>query len=1284
MPNHDEMFLSDPAANQPKANEQTPQPLRINKQNSGGGAASGTGVSGGEPSQQWAQYRVPPSSFGAPMSPPPTGPLPYPDQRRQPTPSATGQRAPSRTATPHDPMIAEEGRAFGPPGADRRTSMNSDASSGAGSGHSSRRARFDANDPHRPTLGGYGASSPPQSSRLAARRGAPQPMTIPPDSPGGPEPPEKSDDEDEESGTLFQIPPMRKASAPPQPTTDTDYQQQFYPPPMGATPPKPVGSSGGLHIPNPAGINRLSSTASTSTTRASRGSPPPPETPATDFVPGAGLSGIEARYAASGIPGTGTLNEMQAQSAAAAARRAHYIAPQPRQGTLQAPARAPQAHPAASGRWSPTERPGSAPHGPPIAFQGNEEVEDTRSVSSRSSQPTYPRPPQPSTSPADNHLDTGMDRLNVHDEPPPAYSPPVAGSASSAYPNEKGRYANNASPAGSAASGAKSTTQDPNLGQHPAFSSGNLPGQLAVSPQPGPSSSNGAPHGLTPVNTAQANQSVSPGPAGAGPASPPPLPEGWIAHLDSSSGQYYYIHLPTQSTQWEFPKGPTPLSLQEPTSPVGSFANPFASPTSSMFKQPLQSPGFGPVLQTANYDRQSMMSMNSLASPTSTHFTGPPPTAGIDLYKIQPTNGVYFGPYLRYTNMDLERGLWLGSILLITDAAQPPTIHIHQSTDLSPNPRQLKAHPIYSHQRYIFYRYDIDLTMEQDHAAKWTYAITSHLGCTRYEFIVAGRYETSWRFVAHSGNDFALNVSANERTKLGGLGTMWKDVLLKHQECGGFHTQIGLGGQIYADRLWKDIPALKQWTQTSGKENRKNAPWTPKMDEDVTHAYFHYYTSHFDQQHIREAFAQIPQVCCLDDHDIFDGYGSYPEYMQQSHVFKNLGRIGIDMYILFQHHTTHEILRAVNNDIDLFTITGQGWHFVKYFGPAVVLVGPDTRSERNTSQVMAGPTYQGLFPKVAVLPPSVQHCIWLFPVPIVYPRLEAVEQMASTVATGKKVVTGGFNMLGKVAGGVAGVVGAKGVINSGFDGVKKAVGKSGLMQGVLSPFGEIDMLDELRDLWTHESKVCIPFKFVRPVQAPSTNSRPHLGFGTHIHHPDITRHRPQQIATHDLSLRQRERLRSRAGPRSRPPVRPQDHVPAHLRLDRQRADAQLRHQTAAPQQAALHPGQRPPQQLPAAHGHQGGHDGDLQRGRRWAAARASPPHGPPQLPRLRRVRPGDRAGRLRGQHDPRPRERRRPPESRGRLHGPGRRRLRAADEVRAGDCAELGVRTVDEASPHLF
>ncbi|KAG8525402.1 uncharacterized protein KY384_009046 [Bacidia gigantensis] len=839
-----------------------------------------------------------------------------------------------------------------------------------------------------------------------------------------------------------------------------EYHQQYWPPPGSANGGQAPGSSN-LNLPDPAGVNRLASTASTSTTKAQRGSPPPPETPivAPGEVPG---GGIEARYAAAGIAGTSTLNSLQAQNAAAQQRANNY----PKPDSLDQ-------RPEPIRRWTPTEQPGSQPHGPPTVYQGPGEAMNSPPIESPMPQGHMVSPQTAQSSggrigPDTVALEQDMHRMHVSASPPPAYSPSNSHAATvQGYPNEKQSRPVPAAAAagigmGSAAGAAVVTAATPQSAHpdHPAFANDPRP-ESSASQRPEQTFAT-AQHGAS----QQLKPSSSPANDGVGPAAPPPLPEGWIAHLDPNSGHYYYIHLPTQSTQWEFPKGPTPLNLNEPLSPTGSvsYHNPLASPGLSVLSgKPLASPGMQPA--TPGY-AESIMS----ATPTVAGFTGPPPSAGVDMYKVAPTNGVYFGPYLRYTNMDLERGVWLGSILLVTDAPQPPTIHIHQSVDLSPNPRQLKGQGISVHQRWTFYRYDLDLQMEEEGSSKWTYAITSHLGCTRYEFLVAGKHETNWRFIATSGNDFSLNVNANERTRIGGIGYMWKDIMQKHVECGGFHTQLGLGDQIYADRIWKEIPTLKQWLAMSGKDNRKNAQWTAQHEEDVSHAYFHYYTSHFDQPFLREAFAQIPYILQLDDHEIFDGFGSYPEYMQFSHMFKNIGRIGIEMYLLFQHHTTLEILRNVSVDTDIFTITGTGWHFIKHLGPAVAVVGPDCRSERNQHQVLAGPTYQGLFPKIAMLPQSVQHCIWMISVPLIYPRLEAAEQIAHTVATGKKAVTGTYNLVGKLTSSVAGVVGAKGVVGSGFDSVKKAVGKSGLMGGILSPFGDIDMLDELRDQWTHESK----------------------------------------------------------------------------------------------------------------------------------------------------------------------------------------------------------------------
>lgn len=819
----EELFLQRPS----NSDSPTIEPLRINKRES---KSPEPGLA------QSAAFPLPPGALSSPA------PLPYPDDRPRIQQRTTNGRGPqaapvNRTTTP------EQGRAspvyHSPP-------------------------RFGSADNGRSNIPDYPSALRPRdgregqpASRLAERRAnVPKPL---PDSPG-PEAPDKEG--------LFQRMPQREGAPAQGDTrkpsqTDSnpypDYYQQYWPPPEEASASGPAPSTG-LNAPIPGSVNRLSSSASTSTTRAQRGSPPPPETPiaAPGELPG---GGIEARYAAAGIAGTSTLTSLQAQNAAAAQRAGQYFSP-PGGGAQMSGAQQqqePQQRP-----WTPTEQPGSQPHGPPTVYQGPGQASSPPPMQAPTPQGRVSSPSsQPGRGSAPTALEQDFQRMHVSASPPPAYSP-SGSAAATAYnnQNEKASHGPDAAPrngsVGAATAAGVGISVDQHNQGHPAFAN-----DARQQSQSGPSQ-----HVAQPIAQA-ATQAAKPSPAplGPGPASPPPLPEGWIAHLDPNSGQYYYIHLPTQSTQWEFPKGPTPLNLNEPLSPTLSTygGNPLASPGLSAFSgKPLASPGFQP--STPGYP-ESIMSMQS-STPTVAGFSGPPPSSGVDMYKIAPTNGVYFGPYLRYTNMDLERGIWLGSILLVTDAPQPPTIHIHQSVDLSPNPRQLKASPISQHQRWTFYRYDIDLQMDAELSAKWTYAITSHLGCTRYEFLVAGRTETNWRFIATSGNDFSLNVNANQRAALGGIGYMWKDIMQKHVECGGFHTQLGLGDQIYADRIWKEIPLLKQWLAMSGKENRKNTAWTPKHEEDVSHAYFHYYTSHFDQPYLREAFAQIPHVLQIDDHDM--------------------------------------------------------------------------------------------------------------------------------------------------------------------------------------------------------------------------------------------------------------------------------------------------------------------------------------------------------------------------------------------------------------------------------
>ncbi|KAK7739991.1 hypothetical protein SLS53_005585 [Cytospora paraplurivora] len=828
----EELFLSHPARND--GDSPTIEPLRIFKPQSPKPAADRPAGRFNYP------YPAPTSSAASSSYSKPAFPLP---------PGASSSAAPLPYPDDDDHRFASK------PARPAYTTDSRKSSAASGRAYSSGGSAS-------PAPGGYNDISPRlnlspvESTRpgLAERRGTvPKPITSP-TSPSG--------DKDE----LFAKPLQS------QKPSSTWQNKPYYPPP-GSTTSSGSGSSShtahahhqGSNTPNMQsdGMNRFPSTASNSTTRANRGSPPPPETPIVEpgNMPG---GGIEARYAAAGISGTATLTALQAQtaqSAAASQRLAHYGGQPPQQPQPTRP-------------WTPTDHQNT--HDAPTVYQGSAPVASP--TQSNFQAPSQPSVPSDESALQVSVLEQDFQRMQAS-TPPPAYTSVNPGRAST-YPAEKQRPAagrqgstNSATPpqqssaaavptssaaaagpsggkkvdtAAAVAAGLASPLMAPHNAGHPAF---------ANDPRP-TSAQNGHPvlhlqH--TPSVMSQAQ-------------SPPPLPEGWIAHLDQNSGQYYYIHLATQATQWEFPKGPNPISHEmAPLSPVGStYGNPMASPFLGG-KQSLASPSlYAP--STPGY-AESIMSV-ATATPSMAGFTGPPPSAGVDMYKVTPTNGVYFGPYLRYVNMDVENGLWLGSIMIVTDAPHPPTIHIHLSVDLSPNPRQVSPQAIYTHQRWTFYKYDLSLQMGEGGTERWTYAVTSHLGCTRYEFVVAGRHENGWRFIAHSGNDFAVSTSQNERAKLGGAGLMWKDVLQKNVECGGFHAQLGLGDQIYGDRLWREVPLLKQWLSMQGRENRKNAQWTARHEEDVSHAYFHYYTSHFDQPFLREAFAQIPHILQIDDHDM--------------------------------------------------------------------------------------------------------------------------------------------------------------------------------------------------------------------------------------------------------------------------------------------------------------------------------------------------------------------------------------------------------------------------------
>jgi hypothetical protein len=59
--------------------------------------------------------------------------------------------------------------------------------------------------------------------------------------------------------------------------------------------------------------------------------------------------------------------------------------------------------------------------------------------------------------------------------------------------------------------------------------------------------------------------------------------------------------------------------------------------------------------------------------------------------------------------------------------------------------------------------------------------------------------------------------------------------------------------------------------------------------------------------------AQIPMVNIWDDHDIIDGFGSYPRLLMSCPVFSAIGKVAFKYYLLFQHQTALEEGTRIKN-----------------------------------------------------------------------------------------------------------------------------------------------------------------------------------------------------------------------------------------------------------------------------------------------------------------------------------------------------------------------------------
>ncbi|GAA6058242.1 hypothetical protein JCM3770_007430 [Rhodotorula araucariae] len=266
-------------------------------------------------------------------------------------------------------------------------------------------------------------------------------------------------------------------------------------------------------------------------------------------------------------------------------------------------------------------------------------------------------------------------------------------------------------------------------------------------------------------------------------------------------------------------------------------------------------------------------------------------------------------------------------------------------------------------------------------------------------------FDQQFRVMYHSCNGFSGGV---DTAAFNGPDPLWRDVLRKHEEK-PIHVMVGGGDQIYNDPLTRE-PEIAPWINETDVAKKIAAPFTDEMKFALDRFFFNAYCAWFRGGAFGVAVGKIPMLNMLDDHDMI-GFGSYPDNLQQSPVFSNIGSYGYKWYLLFQMFIVDEMdgtspesavgIPSINtHSSKSLIIGGEGafipypnHSFLSYLGPRMYILMVDWRSERRFNQLASKTTYERIERAVDALPPGVEHLVVLLGVPIAYPRMVALESI---------------------------------------------------------------------------------------------------------------------------------------------------------------------------------------------------------------------------------------------------------------------------------------------------
>lgn len=304
--------------------------------------------------------------------------------------------------------------------------------------------------------------------------------------------------------------------------------------------------------------------------------------------------------------------------------------------------------------------------------------------------------------------------------------------------------------------------------------------------------------------------------------------------------------------------------------------------------------------------------------------------------------------------------------------------------------RDVRGFRLHAERGHTFWRFNIEIEL-RDKQQRIAYRINSGPATG---FWVPARGE-SMNIMFYSCNGFSQSVNPDD---FSGPDPMWRDVLNDHQTR-PFHVMIGGGDQVYNDAVANKAKLFREWIALKNPLHKTNAPFTPAMQDELEAFYLDRYMMWFSQGLFGLASSQIPMINMYDDHDIIDGFGSYPHHFMKSPVFSGLGNVAFKYYLLFQHQSIPD---ETDNEPSWCLGVKPGPYinqlsrslFVS-LGARVALLAIDARTERTREEVMHPDTWGKLMDRCYedIVKGKTQHLLVLLGVPIAYPRLVWLENM---------------------------------------------------------------------------------------------------------------------------------------------------------------------------------------------------------------------------------------------------------------------------------------------------